>query len=205
MRFGINLLLPWHRSSSLLLLLLSIFPALSLSARQNYNVDEMRLELSDVKHDLHSARIEISLLEEKVAKQQRLIASFKTEQKIENAGSLEKKVADLEKLLNKALTDVRLLYTQTSKALSRMQELEGALALQDKKFEEISKLKGTLTSLSKVMGQESKTSPSERYSVKPGDSLEKIARKQHTSVKALKELNHLTQDKIVVGQELKIE
>lgn len=42
------------------------------------------------------------------------------------------------------------------------------------------------------------------YKVKEGDSLEKIARAHQTTIKAIKELNGLTSDKIVVGKTLKI-
>lgn len=42
------------------------------------------------------------------------------------------------------------------------------------------------------------------YEVKPGDSLEKIAKKQGVKVAALKEANKLTSDKIRVGQKLVI-
>jgi LysM repeat protein len=42
------------------------------------------------------------------------------------------------------------------------------------------------------------------YEVKPGDILEKIARKNNTSVKKIKELNGLTNDRIFVGQRIKL-
>lgn len=51
----------------------------------------------------------------------------------------------------------------------------------------------TLTSTSEIL-----------YKVKEGDSLEKIARAHQTSVKAIKELNNLANDKIIVGKTLKI-
>ncbi len=42
------------------------------------------------------------------------------------------------------------------------------------------------------------------YRIKPGDSLEKIARNNNTTVQALKELNGLTNDRIVVGKILQL-
>ena len=42
------------------------------------------------------------------------------------------------------------------------------------------------------------------YKVKPGDTLEKIARHQHTTVDTIKKLNDLPGDKIVVGQQLQV-
>jgi LysM repeat protein len=44
----------------------------------------------------------------------------------------------------------------------------------------------------------------EEYVVKPGDSLSEIAKAHGTTVKALKEANALTTDKIIVGQKLKV-
>lgn len=40
------------------------------------------------------------------------------------------------------------------------------------------------------------------YRVKAGDSLERIARQNNTTIKKLKELNNLTGDQIIVGQKL---
>ena len=66
----------------------------------------------------------------------------------------------------------------------------------DHQFEDLSKIKNTLSSISKSM--EAKTT----YKVKTGDSLEKIAKRHHLSVQKLKQANHLETDRIVVGQEL---
>jgi len=42
------------------------------------------------------------------------------------------------------------------------------------------------------------------YRVQAGDSLEKIARIHKTTIKAIKELNDLNSDRIIVGQNIKI-
>lgn len=42
------------------------------------------------------------------------------------------------------------------------------------------------------------------YKVKNGDNLEKIAKLHHTSIQAIKELNQMSNDKIIVGKTLKI-
>lgn len=167
-------------------------------ARQHdfYSEDALRLELSDVKHDLHSARIEINLLEERIAKQERAIASLKGA-----AGtSTEAKLASIEKMLSNALSDLRHLNGQATLALSKVQELEILTTAHEKKFADLSTLKGTLTSISKAIGQASKT-----YTVKAGDSLEKIARAHNTSVEEIKKRNGLTKDTIMPLQELKLE
>jgi LysM repeat protein/archaellum component FlaC len=59
---------------------------------------------------------------------------------------------------------------------------------------------------SKDAGKKNPSPPENSYRVKPGDNLEKIARAHQTSIRALKELNHLPEedDKIVVGKILLI-
>ncbi len=178
-------------------------------------IDELRLEVSDLKHDLHSARVEINLLDEKVNKYERTISFLKeqlaqsqTPTTSSHADALERKVAHLEKLLEKTTADLRSLNTVANQALNKLQDLEQTVAIQDKKCDEVAKLKGTLTSISKAISQTPKPTPlstsNKTYRVKPGDSLEKIARAQQTTVSSIKQLNQLTNDKIVVGQELKL-
>jgi len=195
------------------------------NARQNYfqstsALDELRLELSDVKHELHSARIEINLLDEKLNKQERVLSSAKSQeaQKQNEKKSyttqldiLEKKVDRLEKILDRAAIDLRNLSANENKALARLQEFEAVMAAQEKKFDEIAKLKNTLTTISKALGRNAKETISipshavpQTYHVKAGDSLEKIAREHHISVDNIKQLNHLSKDKILIGQELKL-
>ena len=43
------------------------------------------------------------------------------------------------------------------------------------------------------------------YRIQPGDSLEKIAKAKQATVQKLKELNGLTNDKIIVGKLLRLE
>jgi LysM repeat protein len=196
------------------------------SARQNKlypegTIDELRLELSDLKHELHSARVEINLLEERIGKQDRVItasaAAAKNQEDKKKLYSseiepLSKKVDRLEKIIERALSDLRNLSANENKAISKIQELESSIALQEKKFEEIGKLKSTLASISKAIGQsvlnvqKAHTVPfAQTYQVKPGDSLEKIARTHGTTVVELKAINQLAnEDKIRIGQELKV-
>ena len=163
-------------------------------------VDELRLELSDLKHELHSARVEINLLEEKLAKQERVSAAKNVDAPLEN---LNKRIDRLEKILEKTALDMRNLNASTA----RIQELEGALAQQEKKLDEVGKLKNTLAALSKAIGHSIKASTELRaqtYYVKAGDSLEKIARAHHTTADAIRQLNQLPSDTIRIGQQLTI-
>jgi membrane-bound lytic murein transglycosylase D len=60
------------------------------------------------------------------------------------------------------------------------------------------------TSAAKVDAPILATTGTTRYSVKPGDTLNKIAKKFHTTKSAIKELNHLKNDKLAIGKSLSI-
>ena len=81
---------------------------------------------------------------------------------------------------------------------NRINDLENDISSQNRRFDELSKLKGRIESLAKI------SAPFKLYKVRAGDSLEKIARAHKTGVDRIKKLNNLNQDLIVVGQELKI-
>ncbi len=180
-------------------------------------IDQLRLEISDLKHELHTAKVEMNILEERVAKHDAAVSSLKNPAPSKEATSvsaltfqisaLEKKTGQLESLLERMTTDLR---TLSKEVVGRMQTLETELAAHERKFDEVVKLKATLTSISKAIGVNSSvsstaaasTSSGRTYRVKAGDSLEKIARREHVSMDAIKKLNRLGSDKIVIGQEL---
>ena len=90
---------------------------------------------------------------------------------------------------------------ETTAALSqfkqRVIELEQEIQLQNRRFEEIAKLKTFIENSSKDLD-------AKVHKVRPGDTLEKIARLHKTSVERIKKVNDLNQDLIVIGQELRI-
>lgn len=175
--------------------------------RTDRALDEMRLELADVKHTLTSQEMELHLLEEKVKTHKS--ASKQTESA--SQVSLERRIAHLEKLQEKIALDLRALNTQahqTGSSLAeykrKVQELEEELT---QKLGEISKLREMLGSISQAVRAAPSSFSGERikkYRVKAGDSLEKIARREQVSLEALKKYNDLASDHIMIGQELKI-
>lgn len=118
--------------------------------------------------------------------------------------SLEKKLSGVEKSLEKLTADLRAVTTHLNQTVSQLETLENNLVHYDDKFSELSKLKGTLTSISKAMQPPQPVLDGKTYRVKAGDSLEKIARLHRTTVQALRKLNQLSSDKIVVGQQLQV-
>lgn len=195
-----------------------ILAALPLDARPksgyytNPDVDELRIEIDDLKHALHGAQVELDLLNQRVQKQDAALLKKnnlpvkKDDPLTTQVIALEKKVFQLEKTLGKAADDLRTLNASVNQTLSKIQHLELGLSTHDKRLDEVSKLKGTLTSISKAIAQKPESTPEAEkiYFVKAGDSLEKIARVHHISVENIRQLNHLTKDKIIVGQELKL-
>jgi peptidoglycan endopeptidase LytE len=177
-------------------------------------LDEMRIELSDVKHSLSNTQVEMQILEDKLRSQDKNLQVSKSqnnnlaigaEQKI---ALMEKKLQSIEKMQEKLSVELKHLSThanQTTVSLSqyqnRIRDLETELHDQNKLIHEIAQLKGTLKSITQAIKAD--VSPS-TYRVKAGDSLEKIARMHKTTVDALKKANNLNSAKIVIGQEIVI-
>jgi LysM repeat protein len=168
-------------------------------------LDELRIELDDLKHALKTTQVEFNLLDERLKKQDR--SSGKESLGSAPMSALEKKVEKLEKTLEKVSADLRTLNANATQALSKIQLLEQDFASHEKQLQDVVKLKGTLTSISKAIGQKPITEPSasqKTYRVKAGDSLEKIARNNQTTADAIRKINTLSTDKIVIGQELRL-
>jgi LysM repeat protein len=168
-------------------------------------MDELRIELEDVKRELHSTQVELSLLEERQKKQAGAASKQVADSSMPlQVSSLEKKLSNIEKNLEKLTADLRVVTTHLNQTVSQVEKLESSLVHYDDKFSELGKLKGTLTSISKAMQQPQPVLDAKTYRVKAGDSLEKIARLHHTTAQALRKLNQLSSDKIVVGQQLQV-
>jgi len=189
-----------------------------LHAGNNTDMDELRLELDDLKHALHSTQVELGLLDERLKKQNTAIAGVKGQSVGKEASSLsllsttvsnlEKKVSQLEKTLDKAAADLRTLSNSVTQTLTKINTLETNLSHHDKRLDEVTKLKGTLTSISKAINQrpspEASSESTKSYFVKAGDSLEKIARMSKVPVDTIRKMNNLSNDKIIIGQELRL-
>ncbi len=166
------------------------------AANQNV-LEEVRIALSDVRQAYSEQKMELQLLEEKITKTK---ATAQPSTK-----SLEARVYQLEKAQQKIQTDLHQLSShanQTTTSLvqyrNSISALEKQIGIQAERLNEVVKLKSALNSISKAIGS------GKIHKVTSGDSLEKIARHYNTSVDALKQLNGLTTNTIIIGQELKI-
>lgn len=176
---------------------------------------EVQTNLDDVRHDLNSYQTEQQILESRINSQENALLEMKRQYlekqlaKLENLlgqiTALEEKINNLERAHQGTSNDMQNLVhhaNETSAALTqyreKINEIEKSIHGQNQKFHEVAKLKSLIENLS------NSSEDIATYRVKPGDSLEKIAKLHHTHVEAIKRLNHLKEDLIVIGQELKI-
>jgi len=177
---------------------------------------EVQTNLDDLRHNINCFQTELQILDGRIKYYENTLGSLKQhdlekqQAKIEllshQVQNLEKKWTAFDKVQQGETQEVQTLSShanETTAALAqfkdRIEELEQEILAQNRRFGELGKLKGHFESLSKTYSAQFKI-----YKVKPGDSLEKIARVNKTAVEKIKKLNDLDQDLIVVGQELKI-
>lgn len=174
------------------------------------SLHKVRTEVEDIKHELNTYEIEHHVIEGKLIDQEQTIASLrqqvaelksgKLDSFVQELQNLEKKLQQVSKKQEKIVTDIRQLSSHandTTTALSqykdKIAQFEKAIQGQNVQLQEISKIKEGINKLAEV--ENPKT-----YKVKAGDSLEKIARDNHTTVEELKRLNQITTDLIVIDQ-----
>lgn len=130
-----------------------------------------------------------------------------------SATSNEQKIAAIESTVKTLTADIKQLHTHSNDTVStlntfkqKLQELDQRLTTQNRNMENLqTALQSVLDALQvKADLPNASTASGRTYKIKNGDSLEKIARMHNTSIGALKELNQITSDKIVVGKTLKI-
>ncbi|HSX25523.1 MAG TPA: LysM peptidoglycan-binding domain-containing protein [Chlamydiales bacterium] len=182
-------------------------------------IHEVQTNLDDLRHDINCFKTEIQILDGRIKYYENALASFKQQdlekhqvkidQLLQQMHALEKKWSFLEKSQQGETQELQQLLShanETTAALSqfkdRIQELEQEILTQNRRFDDVAKLKGNIETLAK--GLRGTEEGFKIYKVRPGDSLEKIARAHKTAVERIKKLNQLDQDLIVVGQELKI-
>jgi chromosome segregation ATPase len=155
--------------------------------------------LRDFEYDLQSTQEEIREVGRKLEAQEAIVDALRdqlfqaremNEKEARGAdGAFEGRIASIENNLKHTVSDLRTLQASiqdTSKVLSQMQK-------------DMTHLQQAMKSLMGAFGSEGSSST---YKVKPGDSLDKIAKNQKVSVQEIKELNGLKNDRIITGQTL---
>lgn len=178
---------------------------------------EVQTNLDDLRHDLNSFRTELQIVEGRIKHYEDALVIVKSQDlekqqaKIDQLASdiqlLEKKWSAAEKSRLIDSSELRQLATFAKEAhvalvqfKDRIAEMEQDVISGQRRFDEIGKLKGNIDTLARAM----RANEQKSYRVRPGDSLEKIAKSNKTTVEKIKKLNALDHDLIVVGQELKL-
>jgi LysM repeat protein len=154
----------------------------ALRGPQNNGMDEIRIEVADLKHALHGAEVEIKLLEERFENQE----SYQSTWVSDDVATLQKRLAALEKNIDKLSHDVRSLVTFASQTTAALSQYKDQMIEMNQRL------------------QPPRGMPLRKYIVLPGDSLAKIALKHSVTIDALKQVNRLASDKIIIGQQLTI-
>ncbi len=199
------------------LICLLLQPLPSLIGREPNRAAKSHVESdfrTNIQEAIQTVRLEISIQEEIVETlQERLKTQEETLLALhEEMGDIKKTQKDLQVLSLKLSTlegrteslvvDLRKLQAHSNDIVTAFQKfdqkllsLESAFAQQTQNLSHLEK------ALHHIVDASLPKDPNERiYKVKPGDSLEKIAKENQTSVKKIKERNQLLSDRITVGQ-----
>ncbi len=185
--------------------------------------DPMRDLLLDLRHQIANQEAELRTLRQRLENQEQIIDGVRdntdrfqslTQEVVKNHGStIESKVAFVAANHDQLGQDLQLLqqYANTVKELleqyhSRMQTLENTV---DKHTKNLKSMEVAVQSLVEAFPAGDKPIVSIEgtdtiYRVVDGDTLEKIARRNQTTIRKLKEVNNLATDRIIVGQKLKL-
>lgn len=199
----------------------------------NAQIRQIKTSIADLKHELSNHESEIRIFEEKLQNQessfeqlrQQLTEDVQNQRDFVKASNinLEGKTETLEQSLNtmdsglKNLTaDIRLMKNQANESVSVLAQYKMKLAELEKMLENqnqhMQSLEAAMHSMMEVLQAKQSVKNvsfqaldgARTYKVQPGDSLEKIAKTQKTTVQALRDANQLQNDRIIVGQTLKI-
>jgi chromosome segregation ATPase len=192
----------------------------------NVTIREMRDSLDALRHEVSNHENEIRMYEAKLETMESSLDTMRqqlgdTQQANkdllkENANSSELKIGSMDTTVKGLVADLKQLKTHANDSATALGQYKSKLLemekLIDSQNQNIENLQAALRSLMDAMSVKSGIAMdsgnggngAKSYRVKPGDSLEKIARSQGTTISALKEANRLNNDKIVVGQNLKI-
>ena len=171
----------------------------------------IRTDLEEIKHDMTSYQMQLQILEGKITAGDDLITAVK-ERLQDNQKSawnqLEYQISLLEKKTKALESQSETLTSQLGFLNHYASDTTKALAQYKEKLKDLEKtLASNIETIEQIKNKKNSPSPKgdrphKTYVVRPGDSLEKIARNHETTIDDLKKLNQLNHDLIIVGQEL---
>lgn len=192
-------------------------------------IKEMRDSLDDIRHEVNNHESEIRVYDEKLKNLESIIDGVRDqltessqahkEQLKGNSNSLESKIVSIDTTIKGLISDLRQFKTHandSSVALTQYkQKISDLEKIVEQQNQNIDHLQTAMRSLMEALVVKETPPPKANvasadqvvpgiYRVKAGDSLEKIARINQTTVAVIKDLNGLNHDRIVVGQVLKM-
>lgn len=184
---------------------------------------EVLVALDDLRHEVRNHEAEIRTYEEKTQNLEEIIDSLRKQvndglqamrESLKNhTSALDAKMANQESASKGLTANLQNHASDSAAALTdykkRIADLEKTIDIQSRNIENLQMALKSMTEALQVKEPFQKepiqevSKPTDKiYRVQPGDSLDKIARKNQTTVKKIKELNNLTRDQINVGQKL---
>ena len=191
-------------------------------------IQKINTNIGELRQRSHNLEVEVNQIEERFGSMESIVDGLRKQvtelsrsvrdQSEASKVSLESRMGNIELMSARMHSDLQLFKTRyndtstsTSQSKQNLQELKQQLQAQDVKLEQqernIENLQIALKVLTEALqvGDDKEGSFSViEYRVKAGDSLDKIAQTHGTTVKALKELNGLTTDRIKINQKLKL-
>lgn len=213
-----------------LMAIAGLVSASAFAASRPYNdyisdtaIREMRSSIDDIRHISNNHETEIQAIEEKFTNLETIIDSLRkqitdqvqgSKELLKNSTtSFEAKLGDLDLAMKGLTADLRQIKNHANDSTTvltqykkRISDLEKTVEAQNQNMENLqSALKSMMDAMQIKDGLKDSTVGSSRiYQVKAGDTLDKIALANQTTIKAIKELNSLTNDRIIVGQKLQL-
>jgi LysM repeat protein len=216
-------IVPLFTATTLLLCMSSCTSMGPIAKTDKYQMEitlhKTRADIEEIKHDLHTQKMEVNVIEGKLVNQEDSLASLKKEafelyhskldqyahqvvQLDKRMASLEKCYGEVEESQNKIVQSTAEMHKALSQNKDRINEMERLIALQSKSLNEIAKLRKSVDKASQMQGADKREFIVDTYRIKGGETLEEIAHTYGVSLDALLKINRLETDKIVAGQEI---
>jgi chromosome segregation ATPase len=181
--------------------------------QMEFSVQKLKTEIEDLKQEMKTFQIEVGILEGRLINQEEDLSQMQTHESLLRTGQkgaefgnlsdkrileIERTLESLEKRFDRLEIDTKEVFKAVANYKQKFAELEKFLQNQGESLQELTKIRKSL----KEMRQEA--IEVQLYKVRPGDSIEKIARHFNTTTEQIKKINHLHNDLIIVGQEIKV-
>ncbi|MBA3720885.1 MAG: LysM peptidoglycan-binding domain-containing protein [Parachlamydiaceae bacterium] len=187
---------------------------------------QVRNNMADLKHEINNHENEIRGFDGRLQNQENVVENLRQQvtesiqsqqdQSRAQIANIEGKLESLDGVVKGLISDLRQMKTQSNDSVAilgqykqKLSDIEKIIESQNQHMKSLEVALNSIMELLQVKEAPEKTttksaSGSKTYKVQPGDSLDKIARANKVTIQALRDCNNLTQDRINVGQTIKI-